>query len=132
MADPSLALQDAIVARIRDQVAGLSGRFYDQVPQNAVFPYGELGEFQTLDDSADCVDGAELMVTLHFWSRKVGQVEAKNLASAARTALHGFALDLGADWHVVLFEHRSTNILKDPDGVTTHAVFSGRSLIDAR
>lgn len=132
MADPSLALQGVIYPRLQADCPSVSGRVYDRPPQAVVFPYIGLGEWQTIDDSADCIDGVEIFGTLHVWSRAVGQVEAKAVASEVRSSLHEAELDLGPGWHFHLIEHRSTNYLSDPDGVTTHAVITFRALIDAR
>lgn len=132
MADPSLALQGAVYSRLKADCPSVAGRVYDQPPQAVAFPYIGLGEWQTVDDSADCIDSVEIFLTLHAWSRAVGQVEAKAVASEVRSSLHGAELDLGAAWQFHLIEHRSTNVLADPDGVTTHAVITFRALIDAR
>ncbi|MGO4339008.1 DUF3168 domain-containing protein [Labrys sp. KB_33_2] len=132
MADPSLALQGVIYPRLQADCPSVSGRVYDRPPQAVVFPYIGLGEVQIVDDSADCIDGVEAFITLHVWSRAVGQVEAKRIASEIHSSLNGAELDLGSAWQFHLIEHRSTNYLSDPDGVTTHAVITFRALIDAR
>lgn len=131
MADPSLALQGAINTRLRSQVAAVSNRVFDRVPADVVFPYIELGEFQTVDDGAQCHDGQEVYATLHVWSRAVGQVEAKALAGAVRGSLHEAELDLGADWQFLEIAHQDTRYLKDPDGLTSHAVLTFRALVAA-
>ena len=132
MADPSLALQGVVYSRLKQDCPSVDERVYDRPPQGVVFPYISLGEWQTIDDSADCIDGVEIFGTLHVWSQAVGQVEAKVVASEVRTCLHGAELDLGPAWQFHLIEHRTTNVLADPDGVTTHAAITFRALIDAR
>lgn len=132
MSDPSLALQGAIIARLRAQVVGLSGRAYDRAPQTVAFPHVEFGETQTLDDGADCVDGTEIYITLHLWSRAVGAVEARMLSAAIRTAVRDWRPDLSAaGYRCIDFQHRETRVLADPDDVTTHAVVTLRAIIDA-
>lgn len=130
MADPSLALQGAINTRLRSQVSGVSNRVFDRVPADVVFPYIELGEFQTLDDGAQCHDGQEVYVTLHVWSRAVGQVEVKTIGAAVRGALHEAELTL-AGWQFLEIAHQDTRYLKDPDGLTSHAVLTFRALTAA-
>lgn len=129
--DPSLDLQKAINARLRSQVPAVASRVYDEVPQGVTFPYIELGEFQTLDDGAQCHDAVEVFATLHAWSRSRGQVEAKTIAGAMRAALHEAELNLGADWQFLEIAHQDTRCLKDPDGRTSHAVLTFRALIAA-
>lgn len=131
MADPSLALQIAINLRLRSQVGAVSNRVFDEVPQHVAFPYVELGEFQTLDDGAQCHDGMEVFATLHVWSRGAGQVEAKTIAGTVRGALHEADLDLGAAWQFLEIAHQDTRYLKDPDGRTSHAVLTFRALVAA-
>lgn len=131
MADPSLALQGAINLKLRADVVGLGGRVFDQVQADVALPYLEIGEFHTLDDGAQCIDAVEVFATLHVWSRAVGQVEVKTLASAVRGALHEAELDLGAAWQFLEIAHQDTRYLKDPDGLTSHAVLTFRSLVAA-
>lgn len=131
MADPSLALQGAINTRLRSQVSGVANRVFDRVLADVVFPYIEIGSFQTVDDGAQCHDGQEVYATLHVWSCAVGQVEVKTIAGAVRGALHEAELDLGAAWQFLEIAHQDTRYLKDPDGLTSHAVLSFRALIAA-
>ncbi len=129
MADPSLALQGAINTKLRADVAAVAGRVLDRVPANVVFPYIEIGDFQTVDDGAQCHDGVEVYATLHIWSRAVGQVEAKTIAGAVRGSLHEAPLSLGSAWQFIEIAHQDTRHLKDPDGVTSHSVITFRALV---
>lgn len=131
MADASLALQGAINLRLRAEIAAVGERVFDRVPADVAFPYIELGEFQTLDDGAQCHDAQELFATLHVWSRAVGQVEAKTIAGAVRGALHEAELDLGVAFQFLEIAHQDTRYLKDPDGLTSHAVLTFRALVAA-
>lgn len=131
MADPSLALQGALNVRLRGQVAAVGDRVFDRAPADVVFPYIELGEFQTLDDGAQCHDGQEVFITLHVWSRAIGQVECKTIAGAVRGAVHEADLDLGPGWQFLEIAHQDTRYLKDPDGLTSHAVLTFRALTAA-
>lgn len=131
MGDPSLDLQKAINQRLRAEIAAVSARVFDEVPQDVAFPYIELGEFETLDDGAQCHDGMELFATLHVWSRGAGQPEVKTIAGAVRGALHEAELDLGAAWQFIEIAHESTRYPKDPDRRTSHAVLTFRALVAA-
>lgn len=131
MGDPSLALQGAINLKLRAEVAAIGGRVFDEVPANVAFPYVELGEFQTVDDGAQCLDAVEIFATLHVWSRGRGQVEAKQIGGAVRGAIHEAELALGADWQFLEIAHQDTRYLKDPDGRTSHGVLTFRALVAA-
>jgi hypothetical protein len=132
MTDPALALQGAINLKLRADVGAVESRVFDRAAADVVFPYVELGEFQTLDDGAACIDAVEIFATLHVWSRGVGQVECKTIAGEVRAALHEAELDLGPLFQFLEIAHRETRHLKDPDGLTSHAVLTFRSLIAAR
>ncbi|PZU95623.1 MAG: DUF3168 domain-containing protein [Chelatococcus sp.] len=129
--DPALALQRAVNLRLRAAVPAVSNRVFDEVPQDVAFPHIAIGDFQTVDDGAQCHDGLEVFATLHVWSRAVGQVESKTIAGAVRAALHEAELDLGTDWQFLEIAHQDTRHLKDPDGRTAHAVVTFRALIAA-
>lgn len=128
--DPALALQGAINVRLRSQVTAVSNRVYDAVPQKVVFPYLAIGEIQSLDDGATCIDAAEVFVTLHVWSRAKGSVEARTIAGVCRTALHEWKPVL-TGFDCVELMHRDTRVFRDADGETTHGVLTFRALIDA-
>lgn len=144
MIAPDLALQGAIVTRLKTNAAVhalIGDRFYDAVPQNVDPPYGNLGEFQVLDDGADCFDDSvEIYVTLHTWSRPssrpkdqggpAGTVEAKAINSAIARALNRAALDLGPDWVLVELAFRDSRTFTDADGRTVHGVVTLRAMID--
>ncbi len=136
MADPALALQGAINLRLRAEIAAVAGRVYDRVPAGATMPYVELGEFQSVDDGAQCLEAFEVFATLHVWSRPgdgadPGQTSGKAIAGAVNTALHEAELDLGAGWQFLEIAHQDTRHLKDPDGVTSQSVLTFRALVAA-
>lgn len=137
MSDPSLEVQGAIVAALKTvgvlpAVVGDSPTrypgVYDTAPPNAMFPYITLGDCQVLPDKAGCIDGAELFLQIDAWSRSVGYPEVKNIAKAIKAKLDDQPLTV-AGFSVVIFEHESTQYLRDPDGLTRHAAITFRSLI---
>lgn len=136
MADPALALQGAINNLLRAAVTGVAGRVYDRVPPKAVMPYVEFGEFQSVDDGAQCHAGYEVFVPLHVWSRPgdgsdPGQATGKTVASDVHSALDQAELPLGEAWQFLEIAWQDTRYLKDPDGVTSHAVLTFRALVAA-
>lgn len=132
MADPSLALQIAIVGALKGatELAGLvDDRIFDRVHDNATLPYVSLGPDQVLSDDADCVDGFEIFPQIDCWSRTVGKPEVKAVAGVVRQILHGAELVL-SDFRLVEIRHQSTRYLTDPDGLTSHAAMTFRALVD--
>lgn len=132
MADPSLELQGAIVARLKNvsAVQALIGtRIYDPVPIGATFPYVSLGPDDLISDDADCITGFEITVQIDVWSRQPGFKEAKQISDAVREALHDYDFNLSVNASV-LFEHRITRNLRDPDGLTNHAVMTFTGFVE--
>jgi len=124
--DPSLPLQKAIVATLKADAAVMAlvaGRIYDGVPANAVMPYVSLGTFQLLPDGGDCLDGGEAIIQLDGWAIGPASVEVKRLGAAIAHALDKAALNLALDGqHLVEIVATETQYLRDPDGITAHAV----------
>ncbi|PYB71271.1 DUF3168 domain-containing protein [Rhizobium wuzhouense] len=134
MASPSLELQGAIVARLKAW-AGLSatvnGRVYDSVPAEekriaetgAGWPYITVGEGDETSDDADCIDGFEISLDIDIWSRANGYPESKRISDEVRKAIKSADLALPTN-ALVDFRHRQTRFLRDPDGLTSHAVMT--------
>lgn len=131
MSDPSLALQSSIITALKAASAVttlVSVRIFDDVPTAPGFPYIAYGEGQTVGDDTDgCGDGSEIFVDINVWSRTIGFTECKRIADAVRTALKTAPSISGATVSVV--EYRGTRYLRDPDGLTKHAIVEFRYLI---
>ncbi|MGH0318276.1 DUF3168 domain-containing protein [Sinorhizobium meliloti] len=127
MASPELELQGAIVARLKADVGlmALVNGVYDQPPDTAFATpkesYVTIGEAQFLRDDATCVNGGEVFLTLHAWSRKVGYPVAKQIADAVAESLHLAPLTLATN-RLISIMHRQTRVFRDTDGLTSHAV----------
>jgi len=133
MPDPSLELQKAIVARLRADAsltALVAGRVYDAPPVNPTFPYVTLGEADVLVQRADSYDGSEVSMAVHGWSRAVGFPEVKRIAAAIRASLHEAPLVLADGERLVDVEVTDNRALRDPDGLSSHAVVSVRAFTE--
>ena len=60
--------QTAIQTAIYQALSTLSYPVYDDVPQNAAFPYIVIGEDTSIPFDDDCNTGAESTITIHVWS----------------------------------------------------------------
>ncbi|MCB5201887.1 DUF3168 domain-containing protein [Neorhizobium sp. T786] len=126
MASPSFELQVAIVTRLKAAAAVtafVGVRVYDSVPENPTFPYITVGEGDETSDDADCVDGFEISLDIDVWSRAQGFPEAKKISDEIRKALKSPELTIPTN-ALVDFRHRQTRFLRDPDGLTSHAVMT--------
>jgi hypothetical protein len=130
---PALPLQKAIYAALSGSsaVTALVGaRIYDHAPDAAPLPHIDLGEAQEIDDSAHELDASETYLTLHVWSRAPGQVEAKRIVAAIRTALDFLSPTL-EDGHRGTLFFEDSRIMSDQDGITTHGVVTIKALTHA-
>lgn len=128
MSDPTLPLQAAIVTALKASPAVADGRIYDRIPTDPVFPYVTVGEGDTVGDDNSCFDSSEVNVSVHVWSRAVGFPEAKGIVALVRERLRTEFTISG--FLVVNAEYVTTRYLRDPDGLTSHAVVEFRYLID--
>lgn len=121
---PAAGLQKGIYEALT--AAGV--RAYDRVPTDYVMPYATIDDAQILDDGNTCDDDVfEVFATIHYWSRTVGQVEAKLGADTIRGALKAPFLVDGFEITSAKFE--SALHLTEPDGLTAHAVITFRYLL---
>lgn len=125
---PTLELTGAIVAQLK-AAAVSGGRIYDKVPEGPTFPYVTIGSSFEIQDDADCIPGVEIDFRLHVWSRAPGFPECLRVAEATRAALHRQELTLDEN-AFVLVEHIRTDKLRDPDGLTSHAVVEFRAIVE--
>lgn len=132
MADPDLELQGEILKRLKADagVAALvNGRIYDTVPTNATFPYVSYGPSDLVTDDAECIVAFEGFHQIDAYSRQPGYPEVKKIADAVRVALHDAPLKLPTN-ALVFIEHRSTRYVRDPDGLTSHAIIQLETAIE--
>lgn len=123
MTAPSVALQKAVVAALK---AVLAAPVFDRVPPSDEWPRVVIGEGQELPNRADCMNGREIYLDVHVWSRDVGQGEAKRIAGQIADALDD--ADLTLDGNAIdLLRLDGARFLRDPDGRSSHAVVTIRA-----
>jgi hypothetical protein len=131
--DPSLQLQKALVAVLKADAgvnAIIAGRIYDAVPGGAVKPYLSFGPFQMLPEHGSCLDGGEAFVTLDGWAAGPDTVQVKQLGAAVAKALDLAPIVLDAPPRLVEMTVEQTQYMRDPDGITAHAVITVHALTD--
>ncbi|PTW43897.1 DUF3168 domain-containing protein [Rhodovulum kholense] len=118
------AAQTAIFAALD---GALSCPVYDTPPAlpegmpDSGFPYVVIGDDTLVADEADDVIGAQVTVTIHFWSRAPGNRQVKALMGEAFGLLHRAALTApGFKLLDCLREFATVSV--GPDGKTRHGV----------
>lgn len=129
-----LELQGAIVAALKASIPlqGLIGnpvRLHQDVPANPTFPYVTIGTTQDIPDLAECIDGWEIFVTLHVWSRDSGFAQSKRIGRAIDDALHNASLTLNTH-RCLLIERYAARYFLDADPSTKHGVLDFRALVE--
>lgn len=137
MSDPSYTLQKAIFDQLMattDVRLLVGDRVYHDVPPptsgdvRAQKPYITIGEDQVLADKAECMDGAEVILTIHGWALSYPQ--SKQLSAAIQEALD-MNYDMALIGHrLIEMELQDIRHLSEPDGITRHAVVTFRALTE--
>ena len=125
MSDPALAVQDAILAALTAAPVVAGGNVYDRVPPNAPTPYIAIGECVETNADTACFESSEIAAQVHVWSTAPGMVEVKEIAAEVRTRCRTLVCE-----GLVEGRHVVTRYLRDPDGVTTHAVVEFEFFVD--
>lgn len=115
MADPSLALQEAIVARLQAEV---SCPIYDGAPLNADMPYVSIDREVSVNSSPISGRKRETrLLYLSVWSDAVGQAEVKRINGEVIAALDERRLPLEVG-RAVSVRVEQADAQRDADGVT--------------
>lgn len=115
MADPSLALQEAIFARLQAEV---SCPIYDGAPLNADMPYVSIDREVSVNSSPISGRKRETrLLYLSVWSDAQGQAEVKRINGEVIAALDERRLPLEVG-RVVSIRVEQSDAQRDADGVT--------------
>lgn len=127
MPDAAYAVQKALRSRLIGTSAVTS-----LVPANNVLDRNErpapdpsiiLGEDQIVDPGTSIArDLVTVHSTLHVWKKEGGLAGVKAIASAIRTAIKAGRLTLETGLQCVDCHVTDTRAIRDPDGVTSHAI----------
>ena len=133
MSSAHAALQTAIFSALAADpaLAAIAGppRIYDDVPQDAAFPYLSFGASIDRDWSTSTEPGEEHLFTLHVWSRARGRREVFAILAALRAALHDRALAL-TGFRLVNLREEFAEARPDPDSDTYHGVLRLRAVTE--
>lgn len=132
MTSPTYEFQGQIVALLKassDLSALIGGRVYDRVPEGVQFPYVSFGPSDEVSDDAECIDGFAVSMQLDVWSRAVGFPECRRITDAVRKALSVESIEL-TDNALVTFNHVTTRIFRDTDGLTSHGAITFEAFVE--
>ena len=115
MADPTLELQGAIIARLKANAAvfTLVGNRIADIPQSTwAKPYISIGPSNYVAELVDCVTGGEVMMQIDCWSESTTMKEIRDIADAVRRALRNWEPSLATN-AIVTFDPWRTDFIRD-------------------
>lgn len=128
----ALAVQKAIRARLMATASILevvpAASILDRNSRPAPDPSIVIGEDQIVDEGRIARDVVRVYSTLHVWKKEPGLVGVKAIAGAIRSAMRE-RLPSSPGYHFADSYVSSERFLRDPDGVTAHAVITIESLV---
>jgi hypothetical protein len=131
--DPVYQIQLAVVSALKSAsaVSAIIGtRVFDRVSPEIKPPYITISDIVVLPELAEDTDAAGTTLAIHGWSENSGSAEIYKMGAAVTTALHEAPLIIaGKQVQSILLE--SSRYLRDPDGITSHGVFTFNILTDA-
>ena len=129
MSDHSLGLQKTIFDALDGDstLQSLVTDVFDFVPENTAFPYVKIGEETSVDNGTKTLQGNEHTLVIHTFSRYRGSKEIKEIMSLVYDVLHESSLTISGAMNNMRFEF--SDIIKEPDGLTTHGVQRFRTFV---
>ena len=127
----SWELQKAIFTKLNGNVDGLSGAnisVYDDIPQDTVYPYVQIGEETSANDGTKTLDAVEHTLTIHVWSQYRGRREIKTIMTSVYDLLHNTAISVSGASLVNVRQEFSTTLAEN-DGITRHGVMRFRAVV---
>jgi hypothetical protein len=123
----NLALHAAITTALRadgplQALIGNPIKLFEDVQPSPAFAYIVIGETDDVPELAECIDGWEIFVPIHIYSRTGGFEEAKQIGAAIDAVLHNAALSLTGYALKVLERDSPTRYVKAPDNTTVHGL----------
>jgi len=106
----------------------LGAGVFDEVLENATYPFVSLGEETAIDYSTKDLNGGEYTINIHVWSQYKGSKQTKEIMDRVHDLLHDSSLSVSG-FNLVNLRFEFSDILRDPDGVTRHGVMRFRAII---
>ena len=106
----------------------LGAGVFDEVVENATYPFVALGEETAIDYSTKDLDGGEFTINIHVWSQYKGAKQTKEIMDRIHDLLHDSSLSVSG-FNLANLRFEFSDILRDPDGITRHGVMRFRAII---
>jgi hypothetical protein len=132
---PEIALQTAVRLRLTGtaQITALvpAANILDRNVYPIVDPSIIIGEGVSRDDDgAIARNRTAIFMDLHIWKEEPSTAGVKLVAGLIRAAIKGERLALENSFHCIDARVSNARFLRDPDGVTSHAVVTIDALVE--
>lgn len=118
--NPALAVQKALIARLRGLDTEAGTRAYDAPPAGEVFPYITIGPVQVVPEYIGCGEAADVIVQVDVWSQDVGLPQVMRISGTIYNALNDKEITL--EDHVCdLIEVRSVEYMREIENSISRA-----------
>jgi hypothetical protein len=126
------ALQKALYQQLTDDapLMALITDVYDNVPENAGFPYVIIGDMAGADWSSKTTCGMDFSVNIYVFSREGGRKETSEIMEHVYQLLHEADLDV-EDQALVMLRFVSSVITRESDGRTCRGMLRFKALLQA-
>lgn len=128
-------LQAAIYSRLTSGLTEIDYKVYEDVPDNAKYPYVEMGVINVTDDSVKGNAGYDINATFHTWSIRNTYSETYDILDAITNSItvsnSAGANELSVTGHNVIYQELdSLDAIKDIDNRTRHGLLTIKFLIE--
>jgi len=106
----------------------LGAGVFDEVVENATYPFVALGEETAIDYSTKDLNGGEFTINIHVWSQYKGAKQTKEIMDRIHDLLHDSSLSVSG-FNLANLRFEFSDILRDPEGITRNGVMRFRAII---
>jgi hypothetical protein len=124
MKDAQIPVQAAIYAALtaNSYISTNNIGVYDMVPKGTSTPFITIGDMTTVDNSTMGIFRQTISLMIHSWDQDLSQLKLKTMMGAILDTLHDQPLTLSSGHYVSIIRYMSSQVLKDPDGLTVHGI----------
>ena len=124
---PKLAVQMLVAERLPPVLGSIP--FYDDVPQEAQFPYVTIDDAGAVEIDDTCTRRWRVTVALNVWSRYDGYAETYQIQGLIDSVL-AYARGTYAGHRITTVNPDNTQAFRDLDGYTRHGVSTFTAIVE--
>jgi hypothetical protein len=134
--DAQVAVQKAIFTALSANayISSNTIQVFDMVPKGQAVPFITIGDMTTVDNSTVGIGGQVITLMIHCWDQDLSALRLKTMMRKVAETLHDQTLTLIDPLAETTFtnvntRYESSQVFKDPDGLTQHGVQKFRIVV---